>query len=219
MRLNRYIARYTDISRRKADVLIQRGLVIVNRQVAHPGIDIGESDTVLVDGQKVLPLEKMSSIVLLHKPVGYVCSKDGQGSPTVYELLQPGMQNLNIAGRLDKDSSGLVVLTDDGQLMQELTHPSNDKEKVYQVTLNKPLEDGMIARLATGVDISDTRLSKLMVTPLDKPRTYEVSIQEGRNRQIRRSFEAVGYKVNTLHRTKLGPYNIAPLQPKQFKTI
>jgi 23S rRNA pseudouridine2605 synthase len=219
MRLNRFIATYTDFSRRKADDLIDQGKVVVNRKTAHQGMDISDSDTVFVGGELIVPVKKEPSTVLLHKPVGYVCSKDGQGSPTVYELLQPSMQNLHIAGRLDKDSSGLVVLTDDGMLMQELTHPSNDKEKVYVVKLNKPLEDGMIAKLAKGVDISDTRLSKLMVTPLTDPDTYEVSIQEGRNRQIRRSFEAIGYGVHKLHRIQLGPYKIEPLAQKQFKIL
>ena len=219
MRINRYIAQYTDYSRRKADELIAEGRVVVNREKAHAGLTIGDNDIVLVDGAKIIPVAKETSIVLLHKPVGYVCSKDGQGSPTVYELLQKTMQNLNIAGRLDKDSSGLVVLTDEGHLMQELTHPSNDKEKIYTVVLNKPLEDGIIAKLASGVDISDSRLSKLMVTPTEKPKTYEVSIQEGRNRQIRRSFEAIGYNVEQLHRTQLGPYMIETLAPKQFKIL
>jgi pseudouridine synthase len=218
MRLNRYIAQYTDLSRRKADALIQSGLVIVNRQVAHPGLNVSDKDTVLVDGKKVVPVQKVLSTVLMHKPAGYVCSKDGQGSPTVYELLPKGMQSLNIAGRLDKDSSGLVILTDDGQLLQELTHPSNDKEKIYHVKLNKPLADGMIAKLANGVDIADNRLSKLMVTPLENDE-YEVSIQEGRNRQIRRSFEAIGYKVTKLHRIQLGPYQLDSLAPKQFKVL
>lgn len=219
MRINRYIAQYSEYSRRKADELIKEGRVIVNRNKAHAGLSISDGDIVLIDGSKIDPIAKKTAIVLLHKPVGFVCSKDGQGSPSIYELLQPGMQQLNIAGRLDKDSSGLVVLTDDGLLMQELTHPSHDKEKIYTVKLNKPLEDGMIAQLAKGVDISDSRLSKLMVTPTSTEKVYEVSIQEGRNRQIRRSFEAIGYNVEELHRTKLGPYDLENLVPKQFKIL
>lgn len=217
MRLNRFIATYTDFSRRKADDLIDRGKVVVNRKPAHHGLDVSDSDIVLLDGKKIVPVQKLPTTVLLNKPIGFVCSKDGQGAPTVYDLLQRGMQRLNIAGRLDKDSSGLVVLTDDGQLMQELTHPSNDKQKIYTVELNKPLEDGMIAKLASGVDINDDRLSKLMVSPLKDTSTYEVSIQEGRNRQIRRSFEMLGYQVKSLHRTQLGPYKLDSLSPKQFK--
>lgn len=219
MRLNRFIAHYSNLSRRKADALIEGGKVVVNRQVASLGTKVTEEDTVVVDGKKIVAVHKEHSVILLNKPVGYVCSKDGQGAPTVYDLLQKSMQNLNIAGRLDKDSSGLVIMTDDGQLMQELTHPSNDKEKIYKVVLNKPLEDGMIAKLAKGVDINDDRLSKLMVTPLEKPGSYQVGIQEGRNRQIRRSFEVSGYQVVSLHRIQLGPYKLEGLVSKKYKVL
>jgi pseudouridine synthase len=192
----------------------------VNRKQANLGTQVDElKDSVLVDGEKIIAVQKVFRTVLLHKPVGYVCSKEGQGSPTIYSLLQKSMQSLNIAGRLDKDSSGLVVLTDDGNLLQELTHPSNDKEKIYDVILNRPLEDGVIAQLAGGVDINDDRLSKLMVVPLTDPAHYRVSIQEGRNRQIRRSFEVLGYQVNSLHRTSLGQFELGELAPKQFKLV
>jgi pseudouridine synthase len=220
MRINRYLAQYVGTSRRKADEMISAGRVVVNRKVANLGTQVDElSDIVLVDGEKIVAVKRVARTVLLHKPVGYVCSKDGQGAPTVYDLLQRSMQSLNIAGRLDKDSSGLVILTDDGDLLQELTHPSNDKEKIYEVTLNKPLEDGLIAKLASGVDIHDDRLSKLMVVPIEGKERYQVSIQEGRNRQIRRSFEVLGYQVIRLHRTQLGQFELGPLAPKQFKAI
>ncbi len=218
MRLNRFIASNSDLSRRKADELIAAGKVVVNRQVANLGTAVSETDTVLVEGKKITAVDRERRVVLVHKPVGYVCSKDGQGSPTVYELLNNEMQTLNIAGRLDKDSSGLVVLTDDGLLMQELTHPSNDKEKLYHVTLLNPLKDGAIAHFAKGVDIGDDRVSRLEVLPLDV-KTYEVRIHEGRNRQIRRSFEALGYSVTGLHRIKMGQYELGTLVPKQYKVL
>ena len=220
MRLNRFIAQYSSHSRRKADQLIAEGRVIVNREVANLGTVVDEEkDTVFIDNKKLIAVARPLQVVLLHKPVGYVCSRDGQGSPTVYDLLQKRMQHLNVAGRLDKDSSGLVVMTDDGKLLQELTHPSNDKEKVYIATLGKPLEDGAIAKIAKGINIGDERISKMSVIPLDRPLSYEVRIHEGRNRQIRRSFEALGYQVVALHRTHLGPYSIEGLSPKQFKEI
>lgn len=218
MRLNRFIASNSDLSRRKADELIAAGKVVVNRQVANLGTAVSETDTVLVEGKKITAVDRERRVVLVNKPVGYVCSKDGQGSPTVYELLNNEMQTLNIAGRLDKDSSGLVVLTDDGLLMQELTHPSNDKEKVYHVSLLNPLKDGAIAHFAKGVDIGDDRVSRLEVLPLDV-KTYEVRIHEGRNRQIRRSFEALGYSVTGLHRIKMGQYELGTLVPKQYKVL
>lgn len=217
MRLNRYIAQYSGYSRRKADELIEQKRVVVNREVANLGTQVSDSDSVIIDGKKVIPISRETVVVLLNKPVGYVCSQDGQGAPTVYDLLQNRMKDLKIAGRLDKDSSGLVVLTNDGQLLNELTHPSNDKEKVYTVMLGKTLEDGAIAKIAKGINIGDERISKMSVIPLPKPDTYEVRIYEGRNRQIRRSFEALGYSVVSLHRTNLGPYSIEGLSPKQFK--
>lgn len=216
MRLNRYIAQYSGYSRRKADELIEQKRVVVNREVANLGTQVGDNDSVIIDGKKVIPIKREARVVLLNKPVGYVCSQDGQGAPTVYDLLQNSMKDLKIAGRLDKDSSGLVVLTNDGQLLNQLTHPSNDNEKVYQVTLSKLLEDGAIANFAKGVDIGDERVSKLEVLPI-RDFNYEVRIHEGRNRQIRRSFEALGYNVIGLHRTNLGPYSIEGLSPKQFK--
>ncbi len=212
MRLNRFLAQQTELSRRKADTLIEEGRVIVDRTPAHAGMDVTGSEDIIVDGKKLVPHRIIYVTIGLHKPVGYVCSRDGQGSPTVYDLLPEKYQQLNVAGRLDKDSSGLVILTNNGKLQQDLTHPSNDKQKIYLVTLNKPLEDGMIAKLASGVDISDDKLSKLMVTPTESTARYRVSIQEGRNRQIRRSFEALGYEVKQLHRIAMGPYEINGLE-------
>ncbi|HMT19140.1 MAG TPA: pseudouridine synthase [Candidatus Saccharibacteria bacterium] len=219
MRLNRYIASHSTLSRRKADELIAAGKVKVNRTTAHLGTEVQEGDTVIVDGQRLEPTKKASIVVLLHKPAGYVCSKDGQGAPTVYDLISPNLHYLNIAGRLDKDSSGLVIFTNDGTLLQALTHPSNDKEKIYHVVLAKQLEDGAIASFASGVNIGDERTSKMSVVPLNNKNTYEVSIHEGRNRQIRRSFEALGYKVEQLHRIKLGQYEIGRLAPKQYQIV
>lgn len=216
MRINRYIAQHTTYSRRKADALIEAKKVLINREIAHVGSIVQETDIVVVDGVRVYPNNQPHAIVLMHKPVGFVCSTAGQGAPTVFDLLPPALHTLKIAGRLDKDSSGLVILTNDGELLQSLTHPSNDKDKVYLVSLHKPLEDGAIARFAQGVSIGDERKSKMRVVPKTDDQ-YEVTIQEGRNRQIRRSFEALGYKVTSLHRIQIGPYELGRLAPKQYR--
>ncbi len=211
MRINRYIASYTGLSRRKADELIDSGAVIVNRKPAHPGIDVSSADTIVIDGKRLVPVRRVTSTVLLHKPVGYVCSRDGQGSPTVYDLLPKSLQHLNVAGRLDKDSSGLVIMTSDGQLLQELTHPSYNKEKVYHVSLNKQLSLADIEHLKDGVNIGDGRLSKLQVEAIDSPKeeyNYKVVMTEGRNRQIRRTFEALGFHVLSLHRLSIGYFEL-----------
>ncbi len=216
MRLNRFIATYSSLSRRKADDLIEQGKVIVNRKVAHPGIQVTEEDSVVVDGKKLNTFKRPSITVILNKPTGYICSKDGQGGPTVYDLLQRRLSHLNVAGRLDKDSSGLVILTDDGKLLQELTHPSFNKKKIYLVTLNKPLKSVDKARLEKGVNIGDDRLSKLKVEDTKEDNTYKITLTEGRNRQIRRTFETIGYRVEELHRIKMGNYSLKALPPEQF---
>lgn len=219
MRINRFIAQNTNLSRRKADELIESGKVVVNRVRANLGTLVSDGDIVVVDGKRVNAVKRDYVTVILHKPVGYVCSKDGQGSPTVYDLLPKAMRSLNIAGRLDKDSSGLVVFTDDGLLLQELTHPSHDKEKIYIVSISKTLADGDIAKFAQGVNIGDSRVSKLEVIPTNDEKSYEVRIHEGRNRQIRRSFETLGYQVVSLHRIQLGHFSIDNLSPKQYKIV
>lgn len=199
--------------------MIEDGKVIVNRRPAHVGMDINEEDVVVIDGHRLLPIKREAITVLLNKPVGYVCSRDGQGSPTVYDLLQNRMQHLNIAGRLDKDSSGLVVLTDDGNLLQELTHPSNNKEKIYEVALDEPLKKADLDRVRTGVDIGDTRVSRLKVEPCknkEHPNCYSITLTEGRNRQIRRTFEALRYTVLQLHRTHLSNFSLGDLPSGEF---
>lgn len=223
MRLNRYIATYAGHSRRKADELIENGEVSVNRKLAHVGMEVSQDDIVIISGKRLIPVKRPDMTIELHKPVGYVCSKDGQGSPTVYDLLPNGMHHLKVAGRLDKDTSGLVILTSDGKLLQELTHPSFNKLKKYIVLLNKSLQKNDIKHLSIGVDIGDSRLSKLKVQALESPRgqfaKYEVVIGEGRNRQIRRTFEALGYHIVGLHRTDLGPYQLGRIKPGAFTEV
>lgn len=219
MRLNKFLAENTDLSRRKADSAIESGRVEVNNEIAVLGTMVGAEDSVILDGKVIVGLDKESLTILINKPVGYVCSKDGQGAKTIYDLLPEKYASLNIAGRLDKDSSGLVILTNDGKLLNELTHPSNNKEKVYEVTTDKELSENELDMLVRGVDIGDERPSKFKkITALDSKK-YIVTLEEGRNRQIRRSFEAIGYKANILHRIKHGSYVIETLAPKQFKII
>lgn len=145
---------------------------------------------------------------MLNKPVGYVVSRDGQGSPTVYELLPKELQNLKPIGRLDKNSSGLLLLTNDGRLAQELTHPSYHKVKIYEVRLNKnlaPLHRQMISEI--GIHLSDGP-SKLGLERMNESsdKSWRITMHEGRNRQIRRTFESLGYAVAKLHRTTFGNY-------------
>lgn len=216
MRLNKYIRNKFGVSRRSADVLIAEGKVLVNSLVPAIGAQVDEADTVSVDGLKKLPSEALQTIIL-NKPVGYTCSKDGQGSKTIYELLPKHLFGLNPAGRLDKNSCGLVIMTSDGQLLYELTHPSNLVKKIYEVTLNKGLSSSDRQKLNEGVDIGDKRPSCLEIAGQGSQLT--VTLYEGRKRQIRRSFSALGYEVLSLKRVTHGDYKLGDLKEGQCLVI
>lgn len=220
MRINRWIAIQTGVSRRRADELIAVGAVTINGVTARPGDHVEEGCTVTVKGVAVATTRAPERTILLHKPPGYVCSRDGQGAKTVYDLLPAELQHLKIAGRLDKDSSGLVILSTDGQVIQELSHPSNKKKKTYIITTRKPIrEEDLTAIAGGGVDIGDRRPSRFAITKLPERNTYKAVLSEGRNRQIRRTMEAIHNQVVTLHRVRLGPYELGELPTGGFSTL
>lgn len=214
MRINKYVAQATGMSRRAADTAIADGRVLINQQTTSQGQDVHGDDKVYLDN-KLLRLP-VHMTVILNKPVGYVTSREGQGSKTVYELLPSELHNLKPVGRLDKDSSGLLLLTNDGQLAQRLTHPSFEKEKVYQVVLDKPLSPSGKIQIEQGITLDDGP-SKLKLHGNGK--NWMVTISEGRNRQIRRTFSALNYTVKKLHRVAFGDYYLKSLASGQFKEI
>lgn len=202
MRLNKYIALATGMSRRSADLAIKSNRVEVDSEKATLGLDVGDGSKVNLDG-KLLKLKNRRTTLILNKPEGYVTSRTGQGSKTIYNLLPKKFHDLKPIGRLDKNSSGLILLTNDGDLANKLTHPRYEKEKVYRVNLNKTLALSDSKKLLTGVKLSDG-MSKFIKVKDCSNNTYEVILGEGRNRQIRRTFNALGYKMNKLHRIQLG---------------
>jgi 23S rRNA pseudouridine2605 synthase len=218
MRLNKYIAQHTAFSRRAADDLISEKRVTINGRVAGQGETVNETDTVSVDGRPIGTAPVQTTTVMMNKPAGFVCSRAGQGSRTIYELLPVELRHLNSVGRLDKASSGLLLLSNDGELANRLTHPSFGKVKIYEVTLDKaltPLHQQMISDY--GVGLADGP-SKLQLEKLDNAsKHFRVSMREGRNRQIRRTFDALGYTVKTLHRISFGDYNLGELQPGKYE--
>jgi 23S rRNA pseudouridine2605 synthase len=158
---------------------------------------------------------------MLNKPAGYVVSRDGQGSDTVYDLLPFGYDRLKPVGRLDKDSSGLILLTNDGDLANELTHPRHQKQKIYEVTLDtalQPLHRQMISDY--GVRLEDG-LSKFELGRLQEgnDRKWKITMSEGRNRQIRRTFASLGYDIKKLHRVQFGVYTLNGLKPGEFEQL
>lgn len=220
MRINKYIANSTELSRRAADAAIDAGRVLVNGQPPQPGQDITNADIVTLDNRRVEPAARVIT-VMFNKPPGIVVSRDGQGAETIYDLLPSEYQQLNPVGRLDKYSSGLLLLTNDGQLHQELTHPSRQKVKIYEVFLDKglePLHRQMISD--HGLTLEDG-VSKLQLDRIKEGDdiAWQVTMHEGRNRQIRRTFEALGYRVTHLHRTHFGPYILGKLRPGEVTVI
>lgn len=214
MRINRYLALATGFSRRDCDELIKSGRVSLNGQTADLGQEVNDGDDLRLDDKSLsLPDHQ---IVLLHKPVGYVVSRSGQGNRTIYDLLPQELHNLKPVGRLDKDSSGLLLLTNDGILANSLTHPSKTKNKLYQVLLDKDLSTNDQNAITAGVKLNDG-VSKLLLTGSGK--SWVVTMHEGRNRQIRRTFDALGYRVIKLHRTRFGPYELDNLGPGEFTSL
>lgn len=243
IRLNKFLAERMGVSRREADDLISSEKILVNGEPATIGQRVHPKDEVRYRG-KVIPFKNTYVYMAMHKPVGYVSSRKRQGdTPTLYELLPDEYQHLKTVGRLDKDSSGLILLTNDGDFAYKMTHPKFAKTKIYEVELDKPLSplhQQMIADF--GVDLPDGKsqlgLEKMEKRPDDdkkaketggkaraageKPgaadrRHWRVIMHEGRNRQIRRTFAALGYTVIRLHRTQFGPYALTRLAPAKFE--
>jgi len=216
MRINRYVALAKGIGRRQADKLIADGSVKVNDLAADLNYQVLDSDKVTLSGE-LLTLPNNRTTIILNKPVGFVVSRKGQGSQTIYTLLPKEYSNLNPVGRLDKDSSGLLILSNDGQLVFELSHPSFNKKKIYEVALDKPLKKSDIEQLDSGVRVEDY-ISKLSIQKLSGNRII-VSMTGGRNRQIRRTFKALGYLVTKLHRTNFGEFALGNLRPGEYQEV
>lgn len=219
-RLNKYLALQLGISRREADDLIAAGHVTIDNHTAMLGSRLEPSSTVLVKG-KPLSGHVTFSYIALNKPAGYVSSRKQQGnSPTLYSLLPEELHHLKPVGRLDRDTSGLILLTNDGDFAYEMTHPKFYKTKEYEVGLDRPLEPLHQQIISDhGIQLDDGP-SKLILERLDDTRKeWLVTMHEGRNRQIRRTFSALGYTVVILHRTKFGPYELDNLASGKFVTI
>lgn len=219
MRINKFVALSTGMSRRAADAIIEQGKVTVNGLAPTPGQSVTNNDDVRLDG-KILTTPDSSTTIAMNKPRGYVCSKDGQGAPTIYSLLPEQYQDLKSVGRLDKDTTGLILLTNDGELANRLTHPSFVKTKIYEIKLDKALTASDYKAISVAGIKLDDGPSKLALQSLSSDNLeWQIQMHEGRNRQIRRTFRALGYEVQNLHRTDFGPYSIKQIAPTQTFTI
>ena len=220
MRLNKYLAFHLGVSRRKADELIEQGSVTVDGAVAEIGARVTDASHITVRGKSLVP-KTQHTYLALHKPAQYVCSRKQQGdTPTIYAILPTKYRALKPVGRLDANSSGLLLLTDDGDFAQEMTHPQYYKQKRYRITLDsalQPLHQQMINDF--GVQLEDGP-SKLFLEKDDDSRSHwTVTMSEGRNRQIRRTFAALGYTVTKLHRFEFGNYTLQGLKSGAYQAL
>jgi pseudouridine synthase len=212
MRLNRYLALCGLGSRRHCEELILAGRVEVNgRRVRQLATKVAETDEVTVDGRPVRPAEK-PIYVMLNKPAGVVTTaRDERQRKTVVDLV-PERQRIFPVGRLDKDTEGLLLLTNDGELAYRLTHPRFEIDKVYRVRLDRSLKPADRRRLEQGVALDGRKTSPARLQQVDDVgREWLVTIHEGRKRQIRRMFSVLGYRVVYLRREQLGPVCLGDL--------
>jgi 23S rRNA pseudouridine2605 synthase len=223
MRLAKYLAHAGVASRRSAEALIAAGRVSVGEEiVTDPARDVGEDSRVALDGR---PLAGPEPRVLyaLNKPVGVLCTvRDTHGRPTVLELVPARGLRLYPVGRLDSDSSGLILLTNDGELANRLTHPRFQVPKTYRARLGgPPIAEHALSALRTGVRLQDGLTAPARVRRVGRAGSnlIELTIREGRNRQVRRMCQAVGHPVLELVRTRFGPLRLDDLAPGAHRRL
>lgn len=222
MRINKYLAESGVASRRASDAMIEERRVLINGKTATLGSEVEDGDTVTVDGSIVRPVKKYS-YYMLNKPKGYVTTvKDDKGRKTVMDLLPKKGDRLYPVGRLDYDTEGLLIITNDGDLAQRLTHPVNEVPKTYVAKIEGVLTENMLARLRGGVEVDGVRTKKSAVRIVDETKTetkVSVTITEGRNRQVRKMFEAVGKEVIFLKRVKIGDLALRGLNRGEYRPL
>jgi len=216
VRLNAYLARAGVASRRGADELIKSGRVRVNGEPGQLNTFVEPADRVEVDGKRVTA--QRPAYVLLNKPAGTVTTaRDPQGRPTVVELVELPERVVPV-GRLDADTTGALLLTNDGPLAHRLAHPRYGVEKVYEADVEGEPDERALERLREGVDLDDGRTAPAHPRLLT-PSRIELTLHEGRNRQVKRMCEAVGYPVKRLHRSRYAGLSLEGLEPGQWREL
>lgn len=222
VRLNKYIASAGICSRRKADEMIEQGLVNVNgKRVSELGYLVSEKDKVFIEGKLIHP--QKHEYYRFYKPAGYITTADDEkGRKTIYDILPEELHKLNPVGRLDRESTGLIILTNDGELINELTHPSVKIQKVYIVSINGRINQNHIDQMAAGIEIEPNKKAYAEVEVLEisnKSTLMEVVLYQGLNRQIRKMFDYLGFEVESLKRVQHATITLDGLKRGEFKPI
>lgn len=211
VRINKYLAERGVCSRRQADALIEAGKVVVDNQLATTGMKVEGTETIVVNG-KVIPALKPQHVYLaFHKPIGIMTSVDPKGRDTIATYLNL-KERLFPVGRLDVASSGLLILTNDGEMSEAITHPRGNHEKEYLVTVDRPIKDSDLHQMEDGMIILES-MTKPAKTARVSDDTFRITLTEGRNRQIRRMCEQLNYEVRALQRTRVMNVKLGSLEP------
>lgn len=222
-RLQKMLADCGVASRRKAEEMIQAGLVTVNGETAHIGDKVDpRRDRVAVKGRPVQPRNK-NVYIMLHKPRGYITTmSDEMGRRCVAELVKEIPGRIYPVGRLDRDSEGLLLMTNDGAFANKMVHPSMHVPKVYRVTIRPGITEDQLTQMSVGMEIDGEKTLPASVRVLEQQQgrvVLEIVLQQGRNRQIRKMCEQLGLEVARLKRIAMGPVKLGMLQPGQYREL
>lgn len=222
VRLNKYIASCGYCSRRKADELIENGKVYVNgKPVTEQGISITNKDKISIGGKIIKP--ETLTYIRYYKPAGYITTmNDEKGRKTIYDILPEEVSNLKPIGRLDKDSTGLLILTNDGDFINEFAHPSVKVPKIYRVCAKGKMNLNDLVLMEKGIEIEKGQIAYAQARIIEfeeKNTVLEIMLTQGLNRQIRKMLDFLGHGVISLKRISMGPVDLEGLKKGQFKYI
>lgn len=223
MRINKFLSTCGVASRRACDEIIAEGRVKVNGKVVEAGFDVDEyKDSVTLDGKKIT-FKQNFEYYIMNKPKGYVTTvKDDKGRKTVMDLLPKNISRIYPVGRLDYDTEGLLILTNDGELTNRLTHPRNEVTKTYLVKTEQPITEEKVNILRRGVVIDGVKTKKCNIRIVETNKSFtklHITISEGRNRQVRKMFEAVSSSVDFLKRIKIGELSLQGLNRGEYRKL
>lgn len=219
MRINKYIAKSGIASRRKAEQFILDGQITVNGETIFDlSYRVQEGDIVSYEGQIIKPIEQ-KFYFMLNKPIGYTSTnEDKYADKTIFDLINEKVRLFSI-GRLDKDSRGLILLTNDGDLYNAIIHPRKVVYKRYELTLNKRFNEEDIIHFTHGIDIGDYLTQKANIILTKNPKKLFIEISEGKNRQVRRMFDVLGYRVEDLNRVSIEKLNLGDLPIGKYRPL
>ncbi len=215
-RLNKYLSEAGICSRREADRLIESGRVTVDGKVATTGMKVTEDNLVCVGKKPVKPRNEMV-LLAVNKPVGVVCTEEKREKHNIIDFLKYPTR-ITYIGRLDKDSEGLLLMTNNGDIINKMMRAGNAHEKEYKVTVNKPITEEFLKKMADGVPILDTVTRKCQVERIGKYK-FRIVLTQGLNRQIRRMCEYFGYQVTKLERIRVMNITLGDLRPGQYRKV